>query len=92
MGPGPVPGWGGGFPVSPHPHLLSICPLFCVRLSLLIAMPWARNARGHLPESVLLEATPTDISLTRANVVVGQALVVLIMITRHTSVTTISEL
>lgn len=37
-------------------------------------------------------AGATDLSLTRANVVAGSALVVLVMIARCTSATTISEL
>lgn len=37
-------------------------------------------------------AGPTDFSLTRANVVARSALVVLIMIARCTSATTVSEL
>lgn len=43
-------------------------------------MLWAGNALGALPEPISLVGNPTNISLSRANVVAGPGPVVLIMI------------
>ena len=50
----------------------------------------AGNAWGLSPGPQLLAAAPTDISPTKANVVIAWALVALTMIARRTSVTPIS--
>ena len=70
----------------------SLGELFCGSFSLLIVMLSTRNAWGTHLAPYYLRGVPTDIFWTRVNIVAGRVLVVLIMISRHTSATTIREL